>query len=247
MRHPQQSALSHRLMVVAQTQNKLFALWPNKFSSFLITQSTTSPKSTTWRNPIPTLPVQCAHILCSCIHHPDKLQLQRVSTWSQIASWMDIPSASPPRLSSIGNKPLVVSWTPPGYLPLQSVVLCLGTGAVQRELSVTATAQTGSILLGNNVLIFLLLFCAMCHGWPPPNQITFGTAQTGFLSKTAANAGFLLPFWESLCSLLILLPAPNDSKRHEPWESPLPSKAQCTGYGWDGVNSHPNSLYGAGF
>lgn len=176
----------------------------------------TTPNSTTWRSPIPTLPVQCSHILCSCIHHPDKLQLQRVSTWSQIASWMDIPSANPPRLSSTGNKPL----TPPGYLPFQSVVLCLGTGAVQRELSVTAMAQTGSIVLGNNVLLFLLPFCAMCHGWLPPNQITAGTAQTGFLSKTAANGGFLLPFWESLCSLLTLLPTPNDNKRHKPEKAP---------------------------
>lgn len=143
-----------------------------------------------------SLAVQCSHILCPCIHHLDKAKLEKDSTWSQTPSLIDIPSANPPRLKlgSTGNNPLAVPWRTPGYPPSQSVVLCLGTGAVQRELNATAMAQTGSILLGNNLLLFYLLFCALYHEWLPPNQITAGTAKTGFLSWTAANGSFLLPF-----------------------------------------------------
>lgn len=52
------------------------------------------------------------------------------------------------------------------------------------------------------------------------------------MTRTAANGDYLLPFWEALCSLLILLPAPDDSKRHEPDKAlslPNPSAGDMAG------------------
>lgn len=57
--------------------------------------------------------------------------------------------------------------------------------------------------------------------------------ELAFFSRTAANGGSLLPFWEALCSLLILLPAPDDDKRHEPDEVlSLPNPSAWLGLSW---------------
>lgn len=41
------------------------------------------------------------------------------------------------------------------------------------------------------------------------------------MSRSAANCVFLLPFWEALCSLLILLPSSCCLQKMDLWQSPL--------------------------